>query len=94
MQVVINKRALNAIIKVALFIENLNTPGSGDRWAEKIKTEIHALARSKAKIGFCKHPSLAKFKYRCYNYKDWVIAYRFTDTKFEVCRFIYGSRLF
>ncbi|MEO5572665.1 MAG: type II toxin-antitoxin system RelE/ParE family toxin [Bacteroidia bacterium] len=93
MQVVISKRALNAIIKAALFVENLNTPGSGNRWAEKIKTEIIKLARARPKIGFCKHPSLAKFKYRCYTYKDWVIAYRFSDKKFEVCRFIYGSRL-
>ena len=94
MQVVIRKRALNAIIRAAIYVESLNTPGSGSRWAEKIKTEINVLSKSKAKLAICKHPSLAKFRYRCYTYKDWVIAFRISDKEFEVCRFIYGARLF
>ncbi len=93
MQVVIRQRALNAIIKVALYIENKNTPGSGERWADKLKAAINSLAKSKTKLTICKHPSLARFKYRCYAYKNWVIAFKVSDKEFEVCRFIYGARL-
>jgi hypothetical protein len=93
MQVIIRKRAINAITKAAIYIERINTPGSGDRWAGKIRHEITALANSKAKLAICKHPSLAKFKYRCFTYKDWIIAFRISNKEFEICRFIYGARL-
>ena len=93
MDIIVRKRALNAIVKTALFVESLNTPGSGDRWSEKLKSEISSLAKSKAKLAICKHPTLAKFKYRCYVFKDWIIAFRIHEKAFEVCRFIHGSRL-
>lgn len=93
MDIVVRKSALNAILKTARFVEALNTPGSGDRWARKLKSEISSLAKSKAKFAVCKHPSLAKFKYRCYIFKDWIIAFRIHEEEFVVCRFIHGSRL-
>ncbi|MEO8088230.1 MAG: hypothetical protein ABI763_15525 [Bacteroidota bacterium] len=93
MDIIVRKRALNAILKTALFVETLNTPGSGARWAEKLKSVITSLAKSKAKFSLCKHPSLAKFKYSCYVFKDWMIAFRIHEKEFEVCRFIHGSRL-
>ncbi len=93
MPVIIRKSALNTIVKAALFVESLNTSASGDRWAEKLKAEIASLAKSKVKFGICKNASLAKFKYRCYVFKDWIIAFRANENIFEVCRFIHGSRL-
>lgn len=84
---------MNAIDSVAEYVESINTTGAGDRWLDKLNTEIASLAKSKAKFAICKHPSLAKFKYRCYTYNDWVIVFRITDTTFEVCRFIWGARL-
>ncbi|MCX6273692.1 MAG: type II toxin-antitoxin system RelE/ParE family toxin [Bacteroidetes bacterium] len=93
MDIIVRKRALNAIVKTALFVESLNTPGSGERWAEKIKSEIISLADSKAKFSLCRHPSLAKHQYCCYVFKDWVIVFRIHNNEFEFCRFIHGSRL-
>ena len=93
MKVVLRKRAINALLKSANFVESINTPDSGDRWLEKIKKVIYELAASKAKFAICKHASLAKFSYRCYVYNDWVIAFRIKENEFEVCRVILGSRL-
>lgn len=93
MVIEIKRRAMNAIVQTAVYVEGLNTPGSGVRWMENVETEIEQIARSKAKFALCKNLSLAKFNYRCYTYKGWVIAFRVSATKFEVCRFIWGKRL-
>jgi hypothetical protein len=93
MKIVLRKRAINAILKCANFVEADNTPGSGNRWLEKVNKEIMSLAESKAKFAFCRHPSLAKFNYRCYAWNDWIIAFRITENEFVVCRFVLGSRL-
>ena len=90
---VIRKRALNAILSTAIYVEGLNTPGSGDRWADGLKKAITSLARSKAEFAICRNQSLAKHKLRCYSYKDWIIAFRLSENTFEECRFIHDSRL-
>ncbi|MDB5282190.1 MAG: hypothetical protein JWO06_1265 [Bacteroidota bacterium] len=93
MVIEIKRRAMNTIEAAAAYVEGLNTVGSGERWMENIVEEIYRIASSKAKFVFCKNASLAKFKYRCYSYKGWVIAFRISDAKFEVCRFIWGKKL-
>lgn len=93
MKLVYKKGALKAIDKVAAFVESKNTAGSGNRWTEKIIEQIESVASSKAKLSICKHPSLAKHQYRCYTYKGWVIAFRISDKKFEVCRIVWGALL-
>lgn len=86
-------RALQTIDSAADFVESLNTPGSGDRWVEKFHLEILSLAKSNAKFALCKAPKLARYKYCCYTYKGWVIAFKSTEKKFEVCRLIWGAYL-
>ena len=93
MEVVYKPRAAKVIEEVAAWVESRNTEGSGARQFDKLDEKIISLANSKAKFAICKHSSLAKFNYRCYTYKDWVIAFCTTDKKFEVCRFISGARL-
>lgn len=93
MQVIIKKRALNSIIKTMNFVESQNTQGSGDRWAEKVREKIRALAASKVEFAICGHHSLAKFQYRCYAYKEWIIAFRIYGDKFTVHKFVLGSTL-
>ncbi len=93
MEVLYKPRAVSDIEKVIDWVESQNTENSGERWFGKLDKAINRLARSKAKFAVCKHPSLAKFKYRCYTYNNWVIVFRTTDTTFEVCRFIWGARL-
>ncbi len=93
MKVVYKARAKNAIVKVAIFVESQNTSGSGELWFEKLDDFIHAFANSKAKFQICKDPSLASYRYHCFVYKNWIIAFKFNEHSFEVCRFILGKRL-
>jgi len=93
MKVVYKLRAKKAIAKVAEYIESQNTEGSGERWTEKLALKIESLARSKARFAPCRNSSLARLKYSCFAYDDWIIAFRMSEKKFEVCRFIYGPRL-
>lgn len=93
MDIVIKQRAMHSMENAAAYVEGLNTAGSGSRWLDKVKEEIETLARSKTKLALCKHASLAKFKYRCFFYHDWVVAYRISNEQLEVCRFIWGARL-
>ncbi len=93
MLVIIKKRAINSLVKTSQFIESQNTEGSGDRWATKVESKVYELAESKAKFAPCKAPQLARYKYSCYTYKGWVIAFRASLKKFEVCRIIWGAYL-
>lgn len=93
MQVVVKKRALNSINATARYIESINTKGSGDRWANKLYDEIEKIALYNVSFALCKNESLAKFKYSCMVFKDWVIAFRLSANKLEICRFIYGPYL-
>ena len=93
MRVIIRKRALKAIVKTSIYIENQNTIGSGERWSLRLKEKINSLARAKVKLALCKQVYLARYGYSCYNYKDWVIVFKATCDEFEICRFIHGSRL-
>jgi hypothetical protein len=92
-EVVYKPRAAKVIIRVADWIDSQNQPGSGKKWFYKLDERLTRLAKSKAKFAICKHPSLAKFKYRCFPFHDWIIAFRISGDRFEVCRFIWGARL-
>jgi len=93
MTIVLRKRALNAIINAVRHIESIHTEGSGDRWTRKLKVKFIEIAASKVKYSLCRHPSLAKYKYHCYLYNDWIIAFKMSENEFEICRFIYGDRI-
>ncbi len=81
------------MLKAAMFVEQMNTPESGERWLNKVKTQIRTLSKAKAKYALCNNPSLQKYKYSCFAYSNWIIAFRITDNTLEVCRFVYGPRL-
>ena len=94
MNVQVNKRASNAIRKVAQWVNKKNTEGAGERWFENLVKELEHLAVIKVKQSVCKDPSLARYKYRCFTHKDkWVVAYKIKGNKFIVYRFIYGPWL-
>lgn len=93
MKVFYRKRAKNAILKVMQFVEDQNTPYSGDRWFEKLDAFITSIAASKATFQNCKDPLLAKYKFQCYTYGEWIIVFKTSSKQFEVCRFILGKKL-
>ena len=93
MNIVVKKRAYNTLTKVASYIENQNTEGSGLRWLDKVYGRITDVADSKAILAICHNESLTKFQYRCFTFNDWVIAHKVTGNKFIIYRFVHGSRL-
>ena len=94
MEVVITPRALNVINEVAGYVESVNTPGSGTRFAVKFKKRIEKLAMPNTTYALCSHHVLAAYKYSCSYYKDWVIAFRINGDKLTVYNIIHGSLLF
>ncbi|MCW3127404.1 MAG: hypothetical protein JWO03_3062 [Bacteroidetes bacterium] len=90
----IKKRASNSLKKIADWIDDKNTEGAGDRWLESCHEGLGRLADIKVNFPLCKDPSLARYNYRCFTYKDkWIVAYKIIDDKFIVYRFIYGPWL-
>jgi hypothetical protein len=94
MNLKLRKRALNTLADIVDWIEEQNTPGAGDRWLVKTFAELNSVAASHVNHAICKEPKLARFKYRCFTYKDkWVVAYKIESNRFVVYRFVYGPWL-
>jgi hypothetical protein len=94
MKLVMRKRALNSLAKVADWIDDKNTIGAGNRLVTDTYKELDHLASIKVKQAICKDPKLAKFEYRCFTHKDrWIVAYKILKDEFVVYRFIYGPWL-
>ena len=93
MEFIYKPRAAKAILKVAAYVESKNTEGSGVRWFEKLDDRIISVAETKYGLAKCRHHTLAKFNYRCFEFKGWIIAYKINGNTFEICRFIWAARL-
>lgn len=93
MEIDYRPRAKNAILKVMDFVESKNTEGSGRRWFVKLNEVINSLSQTGYGLQICRHESLSKFNYRCYEYNGWVIVFRISNKKLEVCRFIWAAQI-
>ncbi len=93
MKIEIRKRAWNSITKTAAWIDAKNLPGSGDRWADKIYSQIKKIAKNRVEFSICNNIGLKKFNYRCFHIDEWVVAYKKNRDTFTIYRFIHGSRL-
>jgi hypothetical protein len=93
-KVIIKKRAQNNLRKVAKWIAEQNFPDTGVKWLDEFNETIGAIAKSGVKLAICKHPSLARYQYRCITYKQkWVIAYKITPATITIYKFMLGSKL-
>jgi hypothetical protein len=94
MEVVIKVRASNALAKLVTWIDEQNTPLAGERWLEEFYEHLTHLSQIKINFPLCKDPSLARFQYCCFTYKDkWVVVCKTGTDRLTVYRFILGSRL-
>lgn len=94
MQVVIKKRALNTLEKVADWIASQYFLDTGVKWLDEFASMAQELADAEVKHALCRHESLSRWQYRCFTYKNkWVVAYKISRTKFTIYRFVLGSRL-
>jgi len=79
---------------VAEFVDELNLPGAGDRWIERLIDFL--LDHSKldnVQWQLCNNVALASKFYSCLQYNGWVIAFRIEYGEFRVYDFIHGSLL-
>jgi plasmid stabilization system protein ParE len=94
MNLIIRKLAQSQISKVVKYVEEENTEGAGDRWLQKLRATFDQIAQTEVKYSICKNEHLSKQNFRCFTYNDkWVVAYKITDGKFIICRFIWGAKL-
>ena len=93
MKILIKAEAAATIIEIANFVEAKNTKGSGKRFAVKFMKSISAQLKTFNKHLLCKYPEFAKLKWKCFAYKNWIIAYQ-TEAEFiEIKVIIHGSLL-
>ncbi len=85
--------AENALLEIALWVEERNTPGSGSRFASKFIDKVSAYALPNVAYAICRNSSLAALGLRCVNIGDWVVAFRQTQEEFTVHYIIHGSGL-
>lgn len=93
MKIVIEPFALNTINEIAEFIDGINTPGAGDRWADRIFDFIDEYAQPKAHYSLCSNQYLAAKQLCCITFNNWVIVFTSTDKHFVVHQVIHGSLL-
>ncbi len=93
MKLVIQRRALKAMLSVAKWVEDQNTEGAGDRWLDTAMDEFKRRAKAGAKHVICNNQSLARLGHRCFMYGNWMIAYKIENNQFIVSRFIWAAKL-
>ena len=94
-QVEFKKRATNGIESVCMFIESRNLPGSSAKWYRHLVHFIVKRAGTQTlKFPLCNHSKFAAKGFSCFIYKkQWVVVFKYTDTKLTVYKFVDGSRL-
>jgi hypothetical protein len=93
MKVYISIEAINTIHEITRYIESQNTKGSGKRFTKKfLQNLIKTLGIFNHHV-FCKFPEFAEKKWRCFNYKNWIIAYELNEKTVSIKVIIHGSLL-
>ncbi len=91
---VIMKRAENAIYKVAQYRASQSFPETGEKFIHEIIDFWLEYASLKISHPLRKSEILAKHHYSCIVFKDnWVIAFKYSDKEFRVYRFVWGGKL-
>ena len=91
----VRPKAIESITDVADFIELINTPGSSDKWANKVHDFLQELANSSIKsFPLCNNTKRARLRFSCRTYnKKWIVVFRYTTTTLTVHRFVLGAKL-
>jgi hypothetical protein len=93
MKVYISIEATNTIHEIARYIESQNTKGSGKRFANKfLQNLIKTLKKFNHHIT-CRFPEFADKNWRCFNYKNWIVAYESNEKTVSIKVIIHGSLL-
>ena len=75
------------------FIDELNTEGAGDRWYDRLVNYCKKHALPNTQYSYCNNKWLAKRKFSCIVFNNWIIAFTIQHNKFIVHHVIYGRLL-
>lgn len=93
-QLIIMKRAENAIYKVAQHRALEYFPETGERFIHEIIDFCLEYAGVNTLYPLCKNAILRKHGYSCIVFKKkWVVVFKVTTRHFRVCRFVWGPNL-
>jgi hypothetical protein len=93
MDIILMPEAERALLKLAFYLENINTPGSGDRYLEKLYSHIEKYALENVAYKKCNDERLFLLQYSCLNFNNWIIAFKIEDGNFNIYEIIWGPIL-
>ncbi|MFN8283099.1 MAG: hypothetical protein U0U67_07770 [Chitinophagales bacterium] len=93
MQVEYSVIARQTIIDIAVFVERMNTKGSGNRWKNKFLKKIKRYAKP-IKYALCRHEIYAANGFSCIAIDNWIIVFKTDNTKFNVYQIVLASNLY
>ncbi len=80
MQVKYSALAKKSLTNVALFVEQTNTKGSGQRWKDRFLKKIKKYTQP-IKYALCRHKVYAANDFSCIAIDNWIIIFK-TDSKY------------
>jgi len=93
-ELLIKKRAENALNKVARYLAAQYFPSTGEKFIHEFIDHCLVYSSVNVKYPLCRSEMLAKRGFSCFVFKrKWIVAFKYSDDNFQVCRFIYGPRL-
>ena len=93
MEVFYSPEAELALIELSDWIEEQNTPGSGDRYFRRFVQKVKDFAIGTSQYSLCHNEELRKIELRCIAIDNWVVAFRIDNSVFRVYRILYGPSL-
>lgn len=85
--------ANNSLSKVADYLEDMNTAGSGERWLIKFHNKIKKYAQP-IKYAICRHKVYARNGYSCVAIDSWIIVFKVDKEQFNVYQIVLASNLY
>ena len=83
--------AEKTLIDISLFIDSVNTEGSGKRWKNRFHLKILRYAQSNIIYNSCRYEEYSKKGFSCISIGDWIVIFKIKNDNFLVQHIILGS---
>lgn len=83
--------AEKTLTEVSLFIDSVNTEGSGKRWKDRFHLKILRYAQSNIIYNSCRYEEYAVKGFSCISIGDWIVVFKIKNGNFLVQYIILGS---
>ena len=93
MKIIFRPSAKKTIHSITKFIDDLNTEGAGDHWYDNFILNCKKYAQPNIQYSYCNNIGLAKRKFSCFVFNNWIIAFTIEENNFIIHQVIYGRLL-